>query len=130
MTAQPADPGAARALAARILATGSTRAADGIVIGQRVQPTEQFTHHGELRRTLGKLGAFNEARHQDCASVKVRNRVIDRQALRGVVLALQETQDGGVALDTGPRASGRKRSRYPRVSVTAVDAEHVGLVNT
>ena len=48
----------------------------------------------------------------------------------GVVLALQEAQDGGVALDTGPRPSGRERSRHPRVSVTAVDAEHVGLVNT
>src|SRR3984885_288531 len=40
-----------RALTARVLTTRSTRAADGIVVRQRVQPSEQLTHHGELRGT-------------------------------------------------------------------------------
>src|SRR5579859_5266211 len=54
-----------RALTARVLATGSTRAAGGMVVRQRVQPSEQLTHHGELRGTARELDAFNEPRDQD-----------------------------------------------------------------
>ena len=95
-----------RALTARVLTTGSTRAADGIVVRQRVQPSEQLTHHGELRGTVGELDAFDEPRHEDRAAIEVRYRIVDRQALRGIVLPLQESQDRGVALDTGTRPSG------------------------
>src|SRR5271163_784197 len=51
-----------RALTARVLTTGSARAAGGFVVRQRVQPPEQLTHHGELRGTVGEPGAFNEPR--------------------------------------------------------------------
>src|ERR1700691_794773 len=119
-----------RALPARVLATGSTRAADGIVVRQRVQPSEQLAHHGELRGTVGELDAFNEPRHEDRAAIEVRYRIIDRQALRGIVLPLQESQDRGVALGTGTRPGGGKRAGHPRAAVVAVDAEHVGLVHT
>ncbi len=95
-----------------------------------MQPSEQLTHHAELRGTVGELDAFYEPRYEDRASVKVRYRVIDRQALRGIVVLLQEAQDRGVALNTGARPSGRKRPGDPRAAVIAVDAEHVGLVHT
>src|SRR6204780_2401497 len=114
-----------RALPARVLATGSTRAADGIVVRQRVQPSEQLAHHGELRGTVGELDAFNEPRHEDRAAIEVRHRIVDRQALRGIVLPLQESQDCGVALDTGPRPSRGERAGDPRAAVITVDAEHV-----
>ena len=117
------------ALPAGVLTAGSARSADGIVVRQRVQPAEQVTHHGELRRALGKLAAFDEPRHEDRAAVEVGYRVVDRQALRGIVLAFQEPQDRGVALDTCPGASGRKGSCDPRVAVAPVDAEDVGLVH-
>ena len=119
-----------RALTARVLTTRSTRAADGILVRQRVQPSEQLTHHGELRGTVGELDAFDEPRHEDRAAIEVRYRIIDRQALRGKVLPLQESQDRGVALDTGTRPSGGKRAGDPRVAVIPVDAEDVGLVHT
>ncbi len=95
-----------RALAARVLTTGSTRAADGIVVWQRVQPSEQLTHHGELRGTVGELHAFDEPRHEDRAAIEVRYCIIGRQALRGIVLPLQESQDRGVAFNAGTRPSG------------------------
>ena len=97
-----------RALTARVLPTCSTRAADGIVVVQRVQPSEQLTHHGELRSTVGERDAFNEPRHEDRAAIEVRYRIIDRQALRGIVLSLQESENCGVALNTGTRPSGGK----------------------
>jgi hypothetical protein len=95
-----------------------------------VQPSEQLTHHGELRGTAGELDAFDEPRRQDRAAIEVRYRIIDRQALGGIVLPLQERQDRGVALDTGPRPGGGKRAGDPRAAVLAVDAEHVALVHT
>src|ERR1022692_1234641 len=119
-----------RALTARVLTTRSTQAADGFLVRQRVQPSEQLTHHGELRGTVGEPGAFNEPRNEDRAAIEVRYRVIGRQALRGIVLPLQESQDRGVALNTGTRPSGGKRAGDPRVAVITVDAEHVGLVHT
>src|ERR1017187_5502926 len=119
-----------RALTARVLTTRSTRAADGIVVRQRVQPSEQLTHHGELCGTVGELDAFDEPRHEDRAAIEVRYRIIDRQALRGIVLPLQESQDRGVPLDTGTRPSGGKRAGDPRAAVIAVDAEDVGFVRT
>ncbi len=72
-----------RALPARVLATRPARAADGIVIRERVQPSEQFSQHGELRGTAGKLNAFDEPRHQDRTAIEVRYRIVARQALRG-----------------------------------------------
>src|SRR5271169_2048965 len=119
-----------RALTARVLTTRSSRAADGFVVRQRVQPSEQLTHHGELRGTVGELDAFDEPRHQDRAAIEVRYGIVDRQALRGIVLPLQESQDRGVALNTGTRPGGGKRAGNPRAAVMAVDAEHVGLVHT
>ena len=118
-----------RALTARVLTTRSTRAADGIVVRQRVQPSEQLTHHGELRGTIGERGAVNEPRHEDRAAIEVRYGIIDRQALRGIVLPLQESEDRGVALNAGPRPSGGKRAGDPWPAVIAVDAEHVRLVH-
>src|SRR5271170_2916796 len=90
-----------RALTARVLTTRSTRAADGIVVRQRVQPSEQLAHHGELRGIIGKPGAFNKPRHEHGAAIEVRYGIIGRQALRGVVLPLQVPEDRRVAL--GPR---------------------------
>ena len=71
-----------------------------------------------------------EPRHEDRAAIEVRYGVIGRQALRGTVLPLQESQDRGVALDTGTRPGGGERAGDPRAAVIAVDAEHVGLVHT
>ena len=119
-----------RALTAWVLTARSTRAADGIVVRQRVQPSEQLTHHGELRGTVGEPDAFNEPRHQDRAAIEVRYRIVDRQALCGIVLPLQESQDCGVALNTGTRPGGGERAGDPRAAVIAVDAEHVSLVHT
>ena len=119
-----------RALTARVLTTGSARAGGGFVVRQRVQPSEQLTHHGELRGPVGELGAVDEPRHQDRAAVEVRYRVAGRQAFGGIVLPLQEAEDGGVALNAGPRPGGRERAGDPRAAVIAVDAEHVGLVHT
>ena len=119
-----------RALTARVLTTRSTRAAGGIVVRQRVQPAEQLTHHGELRGTVGEPGAFDKPRHEDRAAIEVRYRIIDRQALRRKVMLLQESEDRGVALDTGARPSRGKRTGDPRVVVLPVDAEDVGLVHT
>jgi len=99
-----------RALTARVLTTRPARAADGIVVRQRVQPTEQLTHHGELRGTVGEPGAFDEPRQEDRAAIEVRYRIVDRQALRGIVLPLQESQDRGVAFGTGTRP-GRGNAR-------------------
>ena len=95
-----------------------------------MQPSEQLTHHGELRGTAGELDAFYEPRHKDHAAIEVRYRMVDRQAFRGIVLPLQESQDCGVALNTGTRPSGRERAGDPRAAVIAVDAEYVGLVHT
>ena len=95
-----------------------------------MQPSEQLTHHGELRGTVGELDTFDEPRHQDRAAIEVRYRIVGRQALRGIVLPLQEPEDCGVALNTGTRPSGGKRTGDPRPAVIAVDAEHVGLVHT
>jgi hypothetical protein len=89
-----------------VLTTRSTRAAGGVVVRQRVQPPEQVTHHGELPGTVGELNAFNEPRHEDRAAIEVRYRIAGRQPFRGVVLPLQEAEDGGVALDTGTRPGG------------------------
>src|ERR1700733_7656995 len=119
-----------RSLTARVLTTRSTRAADGILIWQRVQPSEQLTHHGELRGTVGELDAFDEPRHEDRAAIEVRYRIVDRQALRRKVVLLQESQDRSVALDTGTRPSRGKRAGDPRAAVLPVDAEDVGLVHT
>ena len=94
-----------------------------------MQPSEQLTQHGELRGTAGELDAFDEPRHQDRAAVEVRHRVVGRQALRRIVLPLQEPEDGSVALDTGTRPGGRERAGDPRAAIIAVDAEHVGLVH-
>ena len=66
------------ALTAGVLAARSARAADGIVGWQRVQPSEQLTHHGELLRAVGEPGAFDEPRHQDRAAIEVRYRFVDR----------------------------------------------------
>jgi hypothetical protein len=118
-----------RALTARVLTTRSTRAADGIVVWQRVQPSEQLTHHGELHGTVGEVDAVNEPRHEDRAAMEVRYRIVDRQALRGIVLPFQESEDCGVALNTGARPSGGESAGDPRAAVIAVDAEHVGLVH-
>src|SRR4051812_16516096 len=52
-----------RALTARVLATGSAWAGDGVVVWQRVQSPEQVAHHRELLRALGKLAAVDESRH-------------------------------------------------------------------
>jgi hypothetical protein len=95
-----------------------------------VQPPEQLTHDGALRGTVGELDAFNEPRHEDRAAIEVRYRIVGRQALRGKVMLLQESQDRGVALNTGTRPGGGKRAGDPRAAVIAVDAEHVGLVRT
>ena len=119
-----------RALTARVLTTRSARAADGIVVRQRVQPSEQRTHHGELRGTVGELDAFNEPRDEDRTAIEVRYRIVDRQALRGILLPLQEPEDCGVTLNTGTRPAGGERAGDPRAAVIAVDAEHVGLVHT
>jgi hypothetical protein len=119
-----------RALAARVLTAGPARAADRIVKRQRVQPSEQLTHHGELRGTVGERGAVDEPRYQDRAAIEVRYRIADRQALRGIVMPLQEPQDRRVALDTGTRPGRRERTGDPRAAVVAVDAEHVRLVHT
>src|ERR1700691_2416428 len=113
------------ALATRVLTTRSTRAAGGIVVRQRVQPSEQLTHDGELRGTVGELGAFDEPRHEDRAAIEVRYGIVGSDALRRIVLPLQESQDRGVALNTGTRPSGGKRAGDPRAAVIAVDAEHV-----
>ena len=43
-----------RALTARVLTTGSARAGGGFVVRQRVQPSEQVTHQGELRGAVGE----------------------------------------------------------------------------
>jgi hypothetical protein len=94
-----------------------------------VQPSEQLAQHGELRGTVGERDAFDEPRHEDRAAVEVRHRIVGRQALRGIVLALQEGQDRGVALGAGPRPGGGKRAGHPRAAVIAVDAEHVGLMH-
>jgi hypothetical protein len=95
-----------------------------------VQPSEQLTHHGELRGTVGERDAFDEPRHEDRAAIEVRHRIIDRQALRRIVLPLQESQDRGVTLGTGTRPGGGKRAGDPRAAILAVDAEYVGLVHT
>ena len=95
-----------------------------------MQPSEQLTHHGELRGTVGELDAFDEPRHEDRAAIEVRDRIIDRQALRRKVMPPQESQDRGVPLDTGTRPSRGKRAGDPRAAVIAVDAEDVGLVHT
>ena len=58
--------------------TRSTRAAGGIVVWQRVQPSQQLTHHRELLRAVGKPDAFDEPCHQDRAAIEVRDRIIDR----------------------------------------------------
>ena len=118
------------ALAAGVLAARSAGAADGIVVWQRVQPSEQLTHHGELLRAVGERSASDEPRHQDRAAIEVRYRVLGRQALRGIVVALQEPEDSSVALGACPRTGGRKDACDPRAAVIAVDAEHVGLVHT
>src|SRR3984885_4434109 len=118
------------ALTARVLTARSTRAADGILVRQRVQRSEQLTHHGELRGTVGEPDAFNEPRHEDRTAIEVRYPVIGRQALRRKVMLLQESQDRGVTLDTGTRPSRGKRAGDPRAAVLPVDAEHVGLVHT
>ena len=94
-----------------------------------MQPSEQVTHHGELRGTFGELDAFDEPGHEDRAAVEVRYRIIDRQALRGKAMPLQESQDRGVALNTGTRPSGGKGVGDPRVTVLPVDAEDVGFVH-
>ena len=95
-----------RALTARILATRPARTAGGIVVRQGVQPSEQLPHHGELRGTVGEPGALDEPRHQHRAAIEVRYRIVDRQALRGIVVLLQEPEDRGVALSAGTRPSG------------------------
>jgi hypothetical protein len=73
-----------------------------------VQPSEQAARHGELFGAVGELSAFDEPRHEDRPAIEVRDRVVDRQALRGIALLLQEPQDRGVALGARPGASGRK----------------------
>jgi hypothetical protein len=95
-----------------------------------MQPSEQLTHHGELRGTVREPDAFNEPGHQDRAAIEVRYRITGRRAFRGIVLPLQESQDRGVALNTGPRPGGGKRAGDSRAAVFAVDAEYVGLVRT
>jgi hypothetical protein len=95
-----------------------------------VQPSKQITHHRELPCTAEERIAVDELRHQDRAAVEVRHRILDREALRGIVLELQEPEDRGVAFDTNPRASRRERARHPRRTVVAVDPKHVGLVHT
>jgi hypothetical protein len=112
-----------------VLTARAPRSARGLVVGQRVQPSEQVTHHGELLRAVGEPAAFNEPSDENRATAEVRYRVIDRQALRGIVLSLQEPQDRGVALHAYPRAGGGKGPCDPRVAVPAVDAEDVGLVH-
>jgi hypothetical protein len=44
-------------------------------------------------------------------------------------VALQESQDRGVALDPGTRPSRGKRSGDPRLAVLPVDLENVSLVH-
>ena len=78
----------------------------------------------------GSRDAFDEPRHKDRASVEVRDGIIDRQALRGIALPLQEAQNRSVALDTATPPSRGKRAGHPRAAVIAVHAEHVGLVHT
>jgi hypothetical protein len=95
-----------------------------------VQPSEQPAHQGELRGTRWELDALNEPRHEDRAAIEVRYGIVDSQALRGIVMPLQEPQDRGVALNTGTRPGGRERAGDPRAAVSAVDAEHVGLMHT
>ena len=105
--------------------------------GRHVSPgaIARFIVPPMLARTAGSTillepGAFNEPRHEDRAAIEVRYRIIGRQALRGIVLPLQESQDRGVALSTGTRPGGGKRAGDPRVAVPPVDAEDVGLVHT
>ena len=98
-----------------------------LVERQRMQPSEQLTHHGELRGTVGELGAFDEPGHKDRTAIEVRYGIIDREALRGIVLPLQEPQDRGIALDAGTRPGGGERAGDPRLAVVPVDAEDVVL---
>jgi hypothetical protein len=119
-----------RALTARVLAAGPAGAAGGFVVRQRVQPAGQLTHHGELRGTAGQPDTVNEPRHQDRAAIEVRHGIAGRQALRGIVLPLRESQDRGAALSTGTRPGRRERAGDPRAAIIAVDAEHAGLVHT
>src|ERR1700730_18118933 len=111
-----------RALAARVLTTGSARAVGGNVVRKRVQPPEQVTHHGELRGAVGEGGACHELRHEERAAIEVRYRIAGRQALRGIVLPLQESRYRGVALNTGARPGGGECAGDPRAAVIAVDA--------
>jgi hypothetical protein len=94
-----------------------------------VQPSEQVTHHRELLRAVGELGALDEPRHEDRAAVEVRYRIIDRHALGGIVVSFEEPQDRGVAGNAHPRASRRKRPCHPRTAILKVDAKHVRLVH-
>ena len=114
-----------RALTARVLTTGSTRAAGGIVVRQRVQPSEQLTHHGELRGTVGEPGAFNEPRRQDRAAIEVRYRIAGRQALRSRnrrIAASPSTPARG-------RAGGNARATHGLPSLRSM-RKHVGVMHT
>jgi hypothetical protein len=110
-----------RAFTAGVLATGATGAAGGLVVRQRVQPSEQLPHHGGLRDAVGELSTGHEPRHQDRTAVEVRYRVVGRQALRGIVLSFQEAEEGRVALHAGPRASGgNARATHGRPSLRSM----------
>ena len=115
----------------RLVVTRSTRHIYVQVVDDTVSHTlvAASTLDDGIRGTAGELDAFNEPRHEDRAAIEVRYRIVDRQALRGIVVPLQESQDRGVALNPGTRPSGGKRAGDPGATVIAVDAEHVGLVH-
>ena len=116
------------ALPAGVITDGSTGATGRFVERQRVQPSEQVTHDGDLA-ALGHGLALDEPGDEDRAPLEVGHRVLDCETFRGVVVPLQESQDRGVTLGTGPRTGGVERTRDPRVAVVAVDAEDVGGVH-
>ena len=51
-----------RAFTAWVLTTSATRTPGGLVVRQRVQPSEQLTHQGELRGRVGKRDAVSAYR--------------------------------------------------------------------
>ena len=94
-----------RALTARVLTTGSTWATGGFVVRQRVQPSEQLTHHGELRGTVGEPAPSTNRVTRTALPSKSDTALSTARRSAGEP-PLQESEDCGVALGTGTRPSG------------------------
>ena len=106
-----------------------SRSTHRVVEGKRVEAAEQVGEQAEL---LGGVAAerhaVDEAGDEHRGAPEIRDRVVDREALRGEPVKLQKSEDRSITLGARPWTRRRKRTSHPRVAIHAVDAEHIGVV--